>query len=258
MENPINISCSPNSQELEVDKLCQGNETETATLTYHDMLSKANEECKTTLDILVITVSSGEVECPSNSTCETLDLVKDASNYVDSMMANQSATAVLRTSLTNKRHKRTLSAPSVGESVNKKLKNTPPSSTDKLNSDSENEKDSPENKAEKRTRLAARRKLQTSSQTENNSKTNSKGNTTNASKAPKIPKTLKTLKGRQNTSKMENTTDMKSRCSNRQFNGKGQSKNENKMDNGKKVEIDKNMDCKTDTNVILEAVTDMR
>ena len=203
-------------------------------------------------------MSNGEVECPSNSTCETLDLVKDSSNYVGSVMANQSATAVLRTPLTNNRRKRTLSAPSVGESVNKKLKNIPPSSTDKLSSDSENEKDSPENKAEKRTRLAARRKLQTSSQTENNSKTNSKGNTTNAGKAPKNPKTLKTLKGRQNTSKMENTTDMKSRRSNRQLNGKGQAKNENKMDNGKKVEIDKNMDCKTDTNVILEAVTDMR
>ena len=199
MDDPINTSCAQNSQELEGDKRCQKQETET--LTYHDMASKTNEECKTSADNVTISVSNGEVECSSKSTSETLDILKDASKYVESVMADQSATAVLCTPLANNRRKRTLSAPSVWESVNKKMKNIPSSSTDKLNDESENDKNSPENKAEKRTRLAARRKLQTVSQKDNNSTANSKGTTMNAGKAPKITKTLKTLKSRQNTSK---------------------------------------------------------
>ena len=171
-------------------------------------------------------------------------ILEDASNCVESVIASQPVTAVLSTPLPNNRRKRTLSAPSVGESVNKKMKNISPRSPVNLGSDSENAKVSSENKTEKRTRLAARRKLQDaeSSETETNKK-----NKTSVIKG--VKKSLKALKGRQNTSKIEKKPPGKTRRNMKQLDEGEQTKNQLKTDS-------KSVD--TDLSAVLNAVTDMR
>ena len=129
------------------------------------MQSKISSKCELMENSVAYAQSNYDTQFSSKSGSEVVDLLKDASNYVESMMANQQVSAVLGTPLPNRR-KGLSSALSTGESVNKKMKNVSPRSSDKSSVKKENEQSSFASKTERRTRVITRRKLSASSQKE--------------------------------------------------------------------------------------------
>ena len=121
------------------------------------MQSKTSSKCELMENSVAYAQSNCDTQCSSKSGSEVADLLKDASNYVESVMANQQVSTVLRTPLPNRR-KGLLSALSAGESVNKKMKNVSPRSSDKSSVKKENEQNSFASKTERRTRVITRRK----------------------------------------------------------------------------------------------------
>lgn len=202
----------------------------------------------------------------SNSKSKTIDLLQEATIYVESVMASQKVTAILRTPLPSCR-KRTLSAPSAGESANKKLKNVSPG-TSGITSENETEvdQDTCKSKTDGRNKITARRNLVAKSR-KDACNSSSKGNSVKSVKTPKTPKSAKLPKNRKITKpKKGNSPEDRKQENNYVLKEKVPLENRDSAEceltsgNSKqeKTSIPNEVKDHTGTSVILEAMTQMR